>query len=521
MITKINKKQWMTALFTIHCTLSISMMLASCAKDDDKASSLGSTVTPTEITLNLSDALSSDIYLDGANAQVLPLLKGQAVQLDYTLEPADVTHKDVIWTSSNPAVATISNDGILTAVSEAAPGYTMIEVKPYGYYSGGGIIASLKVTVSDAVVPATAIAVTAPSTELYAGETMQLTATVTPDAATYHTYDWVSSDESIATVDKNGVVTALNSSKAKATVTITAKAKEKDGSGVSGEVELTIRQIVEPTDVTIDQTYSVDNGYYCSIYDAPLALPFTTVPAECTTSMLTWTSSDENIATVDNGVVTFNRSAVFGDVIITATTPNTGKSSSIKLHVAAGLIHELFMDENYLLWRNNSSQSAGMVWHEGYLEIICKSGWRGDLVSNKVTLHAGNFPIVAFRIDDVIDRDDVTSRNITFDGSGGQAGDAKFSGGLNGNNNKWLHDYKCSDGSHVLIYDLASQKWATGGLLPTDQPTTFNALNLKYADIKGPSQQVSYKVYWMQTFKTLDDVETYLTKEGLTWNVVK
>ena len=39
MMTKINKKQWMKILFTIHCSLFISMMFASCA-DDDRTGSI-------------------------------------------------------------------------------------------------------------------------------------------------------------------------------------------------------------------------------------------------------------------------------------------------------------------------------------------------------------------------------------------------------------------------------------------------------------------------------------------------
>ena len=70
------------------------------------------------------------------------------------------------------------------------------------------------------------------------------------------------------------------------------------------------------------------------------------------------------------------------------------------------------------------------------------------------------------------DYDGVTARNITLDASGTCDG-TKYSGGLDGNNNRWLNDYKCSDGSHVFIYDMTSQKWNTGGLLPTTSIAAF------------------------------------------------
>ncbi|HJD75349.1 MAG TPA: DUF4979 domain-containing protein, partial [Bacteroides reticulotermitis] len=102
----------------------------------------------------------------------------------------------------------------------------------------------------------------------------------------------------------------------------------------------------------------------------------------------------------------------------------------------------------------------------------------------------------------------------------GTAADVKYSGGLDGNNNKWLHDYKCSDNSHVFIYNLATQKWATGGALPTTAVAEFPTLQFKYADIIGATKP-TYNVYWVQTFKTLDDVKAYIESEGLTYDVIK
>lgn len=110
----------------------------------------------------------------------------------------------------------------------------------------------------------------------------------------------------------------------------------------------------------------------------------------------------------------------------------------------------------------------------------------------------------------------VTARNITLDAAGSCDG-TTFSGGLDGNNNKWLYDYKCSDGSHVFIYDLTKQKWATGGILPTTSVATFTTFQFKYADIATIDHQITYNVYWVQTFKTLEDLQQYVASEGLTY----
>ena len=79
------------------------------------------------------------------------------------------------------------------------------------------------------------------------------------------------------------------------------------------------------------------------------------------------------------------------------------------------------------------------------------------------------------------------------------------------------YNYKCSDGSRVFVYDLSSQSWAKGGVLPTSSVAEFTTLQFKYADIATIDHQVQYNVYWVQTFKNLDELEAYLDGEGLTY----
>ena len=146
---------------------------------------------------------------------------------------------------------------------------------------------------------------------------------------------WSSSNEAAATVDANGVITGKVTSAMRTPVTITATSL--DGSNVLGSVEIIVLQIVQPQDITIDQKYAAPN-YYCAINEKSVELAYTTVPAECTKSLIEWTSSDESIATVEGGIVKFNQSGNFGDFTITARCPETGKESTIKMSLAAGLI---------------------------------------------------------------------------------------------------------------------------------------------------------------------------------------
>ena len=352
---------------------------------------------------------------------------------------------------------------------------------------------------------------------------------IAPEDATYKTVKWSSSNEKAATVDANGLVTGLVNDEVHAKAIITATSL--DGGNVVASKEITVNQIVQPQEVTLDQSYSVDKGYVFAIGEKKTVLNYTTVPADCTKSLIQWTSSDEAIATVEGGVVTFNREGVFGDVTITATCPETGKNDAVTLHLEEGLIRELFHDENNYGWYNSEQSGNGTStsheWHDGYLTITTyaqnATKQRGDFKcwDTPVWLHAGKYPIFAIRMDDVKDLyDGVTVRNITFDAVGTCAG-ADYKGGLDGNNNKWLHDYKCSDGSHVFIYDLSQQKWATGGILPTGEVAKFTSMQFKYADIATLTEQVTYNVYWVQTFKNLDDLKKYITSEGLSYETIK
>ena len=499
--------------------LVIVLALPSCS-DDDEVASVTAAIYPTSVELVVPGDLANTVYYDDSGTKVLPMMAGTNATLTYTVTPDSATFDDVVWSSTDETVATVDENGTVFALSGSGRGYTVIQVAPDPFYSGSGIYATIKVIVADEVNYVTSIDVTADDTYVYSGSTLQLTATVYPDDATFQTVTWSSQDESIATVDSDGLVTGVSPG----TVTIVATAM--DGSQKIGSIDITVVESIEPQSVTIDQKYSSDNGYACAINEGYLALEFTTVPSISTSDLIEWTSSDESLATVDAGVVTFNDDAEFGEFTVTATCPATGNSSSITLNLAEGLYRELFHDEDNYGWsdagQSGNDTETSTEWSYGMITITTytqsETAQRGDLKCQDVPvyLHAGTYPIFAIKMDDVKDLyTSVTARNITLDASGTCDGET-YKGGLDGNNNKWLYDYVCSDGSHVFIYDLSTQEWATGGVLPSSL-ATFTTLQFKYADIKTVTSQITYNVYWIQTFQSLEDVAEYIESEGLTY----
>ena len=507
-------------IYTLMLTLGLTAVSLTSCSDDNESSSLYPAVIPAKVEFNLPEAQQQLIYTDATGAKCLPMVKGETLQLNYTMTPEDVTYSDVIWSASNADFATVSDQGLVTAVN--GDGYSVVQVAPVGLHEGSGINANLKVVVSAEMHKATAINVTSTSTEVYAGDTLHFCAFITPDNSTYKTVKWSVDNEAAASIDPiTGILTAKQADAVITSVKVIATAL--DGSGVVGEKSVNVKKIVAPESVAIDQAFSAANGYECALNEQTLNLAFTTVPAECTTSLLKWTSSDESIATVDAGVVSFKG---FGKVTITAATPD-GKTSSIELNIPCGLVRETFRNESHYSLRPANS-ALKYTWGDSFLAVTTAASnattQRADLkwYDLPLTLHAGNYPVLAIKMEDAKDLGiGVTSRNINVDVVGKSESGKDFKA-LGGGNNKWSNELKCADGSRVFIYDLSKVAFKTGGLAPTNESISFSIFQFKYADIKTIDHSFDYKVYWMQTFKSVADVENYVKKvDGIAYEVIK
>lgn len=167
---------------------------------------------------------------------------GSNTLLTRTVTPEDYTD-EVIWRSSDTSIATVTDTGLVTG---RAPGTVTIRVNI------GDASASCKVTV---VQPVTSISITS-SISLEALETRQISCTVRPNNANNKGVTWTSSDETVATVDENGVVTGLK----KGTATITATAQ--DGSGISDTCTVTVTNTVyqAQTVAELESNHNYDNN---------------------------------------------------------------------------------------------------------------------------------------------------------------------------------------------------------------------------------------------------------------------
>ncbi|MCD7816248.1 MAG: Ig-like domain-containing protein [Bacteroides sp.] len=262
---------------SLGCLLLAAASLGMLSCTDDETVELSEAIYPGTININLPDAIKSLIYQDENGTDVLPLLKGESVSLGYTLLPENVTYNEVAWSSSNESVATVDEVGTVTAVAGNGENYSVIQVAPSVFYTGSGIYSTLKVIVSNELKKAESISITSGADQVYMGESLQLDFTILPGNTTYKTVKWTSSDESVATVDENGLVTGQSIEDEQKEVTITATAL--DGSQVSASKTITVLKVVQPQEVTIDQTYSAEQGYCWAIAEKTVKLQYTTTPA--------------------------------------------------------------------------------------------------------------------------------------------------------------------------------------------------------------------------------------------------
>ena len=239
------------------------------------------------------------------NKTELALRKGKTEKLSVTYNPEDADEKDVTWTSSNPAVATVT-DGKIDALKDGTAVITAaVEDKT----------ATCTVTVKEE--PLQSISLNKISMELAKTENETLEVTYNPvDTTDDKTVTWTSANTGVATVE-NGVVTGVGVG----TTTITATVGNKTAT-CDITVTSPLKGIkVNPADVTVlkNQSQTVSVEY---------------LPADTTDDKtITWSIDNSKIADIaENGAEVTITGKKQGEAVVTATSAN-GLTSTCKVEV--------------------------------------------------------------------------------------------------------------------------------------------------------------------------------------------
>ncbi len=245
--------------------------------------------------------------------EALDMYEGDTFKLTATVLPVNTTDsKDISWSSNNEAVATVSEDGTVTAKSVGTAVITAT--------STNGKTASCTVTVEKKLIPITEVLIDKSSATLTEGDSTTLTATVLPENTTDRKdISWSSSNNDIATVDTTGHVEA----KKAGTVIITATSTN----GKTAECTVTVeKKLIPITEVSLSESaVGIIEGNTHK-------LTATVLPENTTDSKsVSWSSNNEAVATVsEDGTITAKSA---GTAVITATSTN-GKTAGCTVTVS-------------------------------------------------------------------------------------------------------------------------------------------------------------------------------------------
>ena len=246
------------------------------------------------------------------------LLEGEKTTIVATVLPEDAFNKSVKWVTNNPAIALVDNNGTITAVKEGIVNVTGTTVN--------GLMANCEVIVKKPVAPES-ITLDRTQVTLFVGDKTTLVATVLPEEATNKHVTWATNDPAIATMD-NGTVTGVKAGIVNVTATT------DNGKTASCEV------IVKDPEV-LATSITLDKNVYEAVEGSEFQLTATILPEDVSTKTVTWSSSNTEVATVNDGLVKVLKE---GTANITASTSDGTNLSAVCVVNGLSGIEDVFAD---------------------------------------------------------------------------------------------------------------------------------------------------------------------------------
>ena len=264
---------------------------------------------------------------------------GSTLQLTAVCAPDNASITGVTWTSQNPTIATVDENGTVTGLKKGNAKITATATD--GSRTAGSVI--VRVT-----QPVTMITVKTPEIQVTVGKSAQAKATAQPDTASDRKLVWSSSDETIATVNSYGVITGKKAGTCIVTCT------SNSNPDVTGTVTVTASQPVtkienanEPEELSLLTGQTVQTRWNVQ-------------PADATDKTLTFKSRHPRVVTVDaNGVVT---AVGRGTATVEATAKDgSRKQGSVRITVIQPVTGVEVQQQRYYVQWGRSSQIRAIV----------------------------------------------------------------------------------------------------------------------------------------------------------------
>ena len=233
---------------------------------------------------------------------------GGTVSLTYAILPEEASKKDVTWTSADERIATVDENGVVTGVKKGTARITATAA------DGSRIRATISLNV---IQNAEEITLDKTEVTVDVGRSAAVKATVLPKETNNKAVVWSSSDEGIATVNKDGRVTGVALGQCEITCT------SKTNGEVQAKAVVTVQQPVKK--ITIDEApviYAGDSAKLTAHVE----------PADASNPALTFRSANEKVLTVDaDGTITALK---YGEATVVAeSTDGSKRQAKIKVKV--------------------------------------------------------------------------------------------------------------------------------------------------------------------------------------------
>lgn len=321
--------------------------------------------------------------------QHMGLFVGGSGKIRYSVLPGNATNTNVTFKSLNEKVATVDANGVVTGVSEGNADIVITTEE-------GGFEAKCTVRV-DGIYARGIERVGDKTVTMGLNQTRQLQVKITPSDTTNKNVQWTSSNNSVATVDSNGVVTSKNSG----STIITATTHNELKTEFFIEVETSV------TNITLNSNeINLNTG-------GTFKLDATVNPSNASNKNIKWISANESIATVDQsgnvaadvaGTTYISAVSADGKVVATCTVnvskPVVTKPAKVKIKSAKKKGKKVT-----LKWKKISDAAGYVVYmktNSGKFKAV-KTVKKAKKVKAVIILKKGNkysFKIRAYKLDE-------------------------------------------------------------------------------------------------------------------------
>jgi uncharacterized protein YjdB len=276
------------------------------------------------ITENVVDEATIEATVELAD-ETFALIIGDKKRLIANIITEEAIDNKITWESSNTEIVTVDSNGYVKAVNKGL--VTITATLPNGEYD------ECQVMVASGDLQASGIYIDIDRATLNVDESIILTAAIDPVDATDQNVTWSSSNDSLASVDAKGKVTA----KAEGSVKIIAT--------LNNNLSVSCTITIKTKTVAVNSVALSQENITLNVIDST-TLSTTIYPEDATDKTITWQSSNSNIASVDPSGNIY--ALAKGTTTITAKSTN-GKVDSCQVNVSESLTNVTLKDAVYKL----------------------------------------------------------------------------------------------------------------------------------------------------------------------------